>query len=346
MSDFTHNTDLFASDAELSHFDPVAAVLRYPAALQLFQEYDAAAAGARRRTLLLGYFAVALGAIALYGAVAELFLPSLGYALYPASIVVLELCGFASVACGVAVRFEGNRNRWLIARFMTEQIRQWIFQSLLDGEYVSLAGASPSAFEVERERRWNELVATARIAKGAMATFVDGNLPGLHHQRTSYHDPGMAAVALRAYNDLRFDRQLAYLRVRRDSLLNLDRSTEALSRWALFTALILATVHTTLALLAFGIHPVAPAILHSCAAAALCLAVSSAMIHACRSGLAISEEYERCESKWTRLLVLQSQFRTATTVEAGLEIVSEAETTLVDELREFVRQHRNASFLL
>ena len=76
------------------------------------------------------------------------------------------LSGFVSVVLALGPKLSGHRKRWLNGRFMTEQMRQWHFQTWLDGELVELAASDGAAFVAERDGAEHAAIA----------------LPGEHHQ--------------------------------------------------------------------------------------------------------------------------------------------------------------------
>jgi hypothetical protein len=71
-----------------------------------------------------------------------------------------------------------------------------------------------------------------------------------------------------------------------------------------------------------------------------------ALIRVSRSALAVPQQRERYETKWVRLVTLQSAFDTAAFLERKLEIMKEVELTEMEEMREFLRQMRRASHIL
>src|SRR5205823_6231972 len=127
-----------------------------------------------------------------------------------------------------------TRTRWLAARFMTEQIRQWHFQMLLDGSLVSKAYPTPEDFEAERASRWSQFMARARNAEGAMNSFVEAESLDLRHSVKPYTDPATAEESIRAYDDLRDQTQLDYFKLKREEFAERDDWSEAFARWSIF----------------------------------------------------------------------------------------------------------------
>lgn len=76
------------------------------------------------------------------------------------------------------------------------------------------------------------------------------------------------------------------------------------------------------------------------------LAIISAVIRVLRSARAYSEERERYQSKWIRVLALQSVFEASRSADDRLRYMHEMENLAVEELREFLRTMSHASCLL
>ena len=72
----------------------------------------------------------------------------------------------------------------------------------------------------------------------------------------------------------------------------------------------------------------------------------SSVIRVYRSALAVPQQGERYETKWVRLVALQLASGTAAFLDRKLEIMKEAELTEMEEMREFLRQMRRASYIL
>jgi hypothetical protein len=229
---------------------------------------------------------------------------------------------------------------------MTEQIRGWTFQLFLDGELLSLAATDPREFEKRREARWAQFMTQAANAAGLMATFVDGEVSQHHHSATPYADAKVASLGLEAYQILRFSKQISYMKYKRDGFAVQDERTESIAKWSLFTALILAGVQIAFAITAWLGHTHTRFVPTLAATLAILLVVISAIVRTYRNALGLAEQRVRYEAKWVRLLTLRAAFDEANQIDARIRIVGEVEMLLQDELRDFLRQTRNASFVL
>ena len=84
-------------------------------------------------------------------------------------------------------------------------------------------------------------------------------------------------------------------------------------------------------------------ILFSCALACV---IFSAVIRVYRSALAVPQQRERYETKWVRLVALQSAFGAASTIDVKLETMKNVELTEIEEMREFLKEMRRANYIL
>ena len=158
-----------------------------------------------------------LGGIALSGITVKLLVTALGSKMPTALIAAFEAAALFSVAAALGPWFVNSRTKWLTARFMTEQIRQWHFQLLLDGRLVCQAARDPKLFERSRASRWAQFQeAQAANAEGSLTSFVAGAAMDFHHGVAPYDDAMTAEQVVRAYSDLRFQKQLAYFKLKRE----------------------------------------------------------------------------------------------------------------------------------
>jgi len=229
---------------------------------------------------------------------------------------------------------------------MTERIRQWHFQLLLDGSLVAHAKNAPKRFEDERARRWGTLMANAPSAEGALNAFIDAQDLGLAHPVTQGDEGAADDETCRAYRDLRFSKQQAYFELKREEFAMKDEWSEAVAKWTLFTALLLAGAQLVLFLIGLS----GTALSHESgtvmSAAALMLVVVSAATRVYRNAIGVTEQRERYESKFVRLVGLRATFEAAPTMRAKREVMRDVELLEVEEMREFLRPMRKASFLL
>ena len=74
--------------------------------------------------------------------------------------------------------------------------------------------------------------------------------------------------------------------------------------------------------------------------------VVSAVVRVYRSAMAVQVQREHYESKWVRLVALRAQFDGARSAAEKQAVMNEVEVLETEELRQFLRQMRRASFLL
>jgi hypothetical protein len=340
-TEFAHNTDLDPSEEYLTALSRLRLVLRNPTLLSEFDRYDRVANDGQSRFRLKGMFSLWLAGVSLVGVTAELLLAALAVPVPPAVTAVFELCALGAIALAL---FGRTRTRWLAARFMTEQIRQWHFQMLLDGSLVSKAHVAPVDFENERAHRWARFMTQAPNAEGAMNSFVEAENLVLHHPVEPYSDEAVAHECFRAYVDLRFQKQLTYFKFKREYFAVRDEWSESLARWTLFSAVLLAAAQLFLTLIGKTRIPVPAS--DALFAAAIVLVILSTTLRVYRGALAVSPQRERYETKWVRLVTLRSAYDMAATAEGKLAIMKDVEIVEIEELREFLRQMRRASYLL
>jgi hypothetical protein len=346
-TEFVHNTDLSPGERYLATVPRVRAVLHHPALLEAFERYDRIANSKQKVFRSTGVASLWLGTVSLVGIAAELLLAALAFPAPWFVTMLFELCALASIILALGPWLARTRTRWLVARFMTEQIRQWHFQMLLDGSLVSKAYAEPDDFEAERTNRWAQFMARVPSAEGAMNSFVDAESLDLHHPIKPYTDPATAEESIRAYNDLRIQKQLDYFKLKREDFAVRDEWSEAFARWTIFSALLLTAGQFILALIrgltkTDALDPASESIF----AAAMVLVILSAVVRVYRSAVALSAQRERYDTKWVRLVALRTAWHMAGTVPKKLGLIKDVELVEVEELREFLRQMRRASYLL
>lgn len=344
--EFIHNTDLNPDDDYIASVPRLDRVLRHPALLDIFQRYDATANAMQKTLRLTGSISLWLGALALAGTTAKLLAGSLHTELPRVLLVAIEVAALGAVALALGPWFARTRRRWLTARFVTEQIRQWHFQMLLDGHTVSLAHSAPEEFERIRATRWSQFTSRLASAQGAMISFVDGEMSNTFHPVAAYRDLETGRDALRAYVDLRLQKQLAYLKLSRDKFVTRDEWSESIARWTLFSAVLLAAGQMGFVLFAIGSTDFRHVATSWIAAASIWLVTVSAAIRVYRNAMAVSQHRERYEMRWVRLVALKTALDSATRVDVKLRKMHEVEELAVEECRDFLRQMSKASYLL
>lgn len=366
--EFAHNTDLYPSDEYVASMPRLDAVLRHPELWEAFQRYDNIANKSRADFRRIGRLSIVLGSIGLFGVLLKLALEAFGVGSHsgvagsdgvtiPSDmrpiqwleflLITAEGAALSSILLAIWPRTRRLRREWFTARFMSERIRQWHFQVLLDGALVRRAKRDPRAFEEERAKRWSRFMSSAPTAEGGANAFLEGQELGLYHAVTEGGDGATDADVCRAYVDLRFDKQQAYFQHKREEYKALENSTEAVATWTLGSALVLSAAQLVLFLVArcdVGELPhVAGTALSTTAGL---LIVLSLVVHVYRSAHGIPQHRERYESCFLRLIALRAAFDSAPAMDARRALVAEVEATLVEEMRGFLRQMRETSFLL
>jgi hypothetical protein len=344
--EFFHNTDLNPNDAYLASVPRLKLVLRHPALLEVFEAYDNVANSMQKTLRLTGLVSLWLSVLGLTGITAKLLVAALGHEMPHALVVGFELSALVAIALAISPKFARTRTHWLTARYVTEQIRQWHFQLLLDGELVSSAYSTPEDFENTRAKRWAQFTAGLPSAEGAMMSLIDGEVAHNAHRSTPYADVTVAEEAFRAYMDLRFQRQLAYFKLSRHGFAVRDEWSESIARWALFSAILLAGAQLLIVLLPTTDAGTRHTASMWIAAGAIVFALISGAIRVYRNAIAVDLQRERYDTKWVRLVALKSEFDTGTSMRAKLKVMTEVESTLADECRQFLRQMHRASYLL
>jgi hypothetical protein len=352
---FRHNTDLEPPQDYVDSLPRLKAVLRNQTLVETFEGYDRIADEKQRTLRWTGMASVWLGAIGLIGITTKLLMAALGaphadplQRLKPVDVVgfVSEAFLLGSIGLAIGSWIARTRASWLAARFMTERIRQWQFQLFLDGALMARAKSAPKAFEAERSRRWASFLSIAPGAEGAMNAFIDAQDLDLFHPVTHGDDPKTDEEVCRAYRDLRFQKQQAYFQHAREQFTAKDELWGAIAKWTLFTAILIAAAQLTVFALERSGRSVPHTLTIWMSAGALALVVVSLSVRVYRSAMGLSEQRERYESKFVRLVALRAAFEAAPTMTAKRVIMNEVERVETEELREFLRYMRKSSFVL
>jgi uncharacterized integral membrane protein len=253
--------------------------------------------------------------------------------------------GFFSFAMSLSSHFVfGFRHKWFDNRFITERLRQWKFQQLLDGEFVLLSKSNSSEFEKERTARWAKAKFDVLEKPGTMNDFLNSETFELFVKPSVCPDKQVGKQIVEAYKYLRLDYQAKYFSLKRDMLRSLDVWTNSIAKISLLIAGFLALAEV-LVLLVQNVEQEST-LSWIMGASALSAALISAGIRVVRSAKAISEETERYASKWVLLKILTERFRTETDPARQLECMIETERVCIEELREFIRTFHKSDYLL
>jgi hypothetical protein len=238
----------------------------------------------------------------------------------------------------------GGQERWLENRFITERLRQWKFQQLLDGSFIELAQTDHPTFQLELKSRWTKVRFDLLETRGAMADFLNSENFELFAKPSVCSNGQLADEIFSAYLHLRLNYQAKYFSVKKESLVILDTWTNGLAKLSLVIAGLLAFGEVGLLLLQGHEHE--PITAFMLGASALSSALVSATVRVVRSARAVSEETERYTSKWLLLKLVLERFKREREPAKRLESMVEAERVALEELREFVRTFRKSDYLL
>jgi hypothetical protein len=163
------NDDLLANEGDRAKirelYPTLEHVLYHKELIDYFKGFNDRANVAKKKSRLLGKWAIILGAISISLAAAEIVVERVSLVEFenlplPLAIGgVAAICGLSSVAIGAfGVLFGSRKREWLCNRFMGERIRQFHFQSLIarvDEILTSVgseAGESKEVSEVDKAK--------------------------------------------------------------------------------------------------------------------------------------------------------------------------------------------------
>jgi hypothetical protein len=263
----------------------------------------------------------------------------------PASVLwTSALFGLLSLTISLSSHFFGFQNKWLNNRFITERLRQWKFQQLLDGAFVALSQTNPMQFEQELKNRWAKARFDVLEEAGTLNDFVKAEDFTLFVQPSVCPNGKLAEDLREAYLILRLNYQAKYFSFKKDKLSTIDIWTNGIAKSSLLLAGCLALGEMLTLLVHDGIQGLS--LSWAMGASALSAALLSAAIRVVRSARAISEESERYASKWVLLKILAERFRREKDPARRLECMVDTERVCIEELREFIRTFSKSDYLL
>lgn len=324
-----------------------------------FTTQENLAIAAKRRLQVAGGIAVCGAALALVLGALEVGGRSLGAsgALWDTFIPMLgAVLGVGSVILAVALLYVKRlREAWLSARFCAERIRQWHFQTLLDGHLTDLAAADPPAFKAERAARY-AMLCTGELAQpqGAMRQLLQS--PGgsrlLSHPARPSQTGANKAELWEAFRWLRLEHQGIYWGVKMAP----DRPGRALESVVATTTrvsfvLVLALLIVQLAIIAavgFS-HAREAGALHRlanwCGAVGMVLLALSSGARAVEDATCLRQEREHYTRMSLAYAGLAPKATLAGDAAAQLALMTELEIWAIDELRDFLKIHEASRYL-
>ena len=363
------NDDLLTNSGDLKNakdqFPEVFPLLDHPELRSVFAEYEKLANKARAWVRWLGLLAVAFGTIALLSAATE----PLWHQLKCEKLltIIFEFCGLGATAVtGGSLLLGPWRNRWMESRFMTERLRQWHFQLLIrkGGEIEALLrqpdAKALEAFEAQR-KIWfddflHDFVGKIDSRMDSLAKDPDFSNDWLLQPATCFsnHSPALTHV-FEVYRRLRFMHQYDYathklsestdrsfLKFLKWPMLRQESAIQGVVSFCFISTLLLSVVVILNGYFEFIPPSVAPFV----GCAVLVLAIVGIAFRTIQDGLGISKDIERYRDyrgKVRRLLFL---FEASNDQQKKLRLMEEMEIAVVDELKGFLRTHRDAAFSL
>lgn len=353
-----YNHDLFPGERFLAHVPKARPVLTLaePAATR-FRETDREARLCKALYHRTGALSLVLGSVALLGVCFELVVGALGGDASPGLTVAIELAALASLGILLFARLRRYRQRWREACFARERIRQWHFESLLDGELVEQRLVGTSEAQERIESSWAEFEEDLRNPLGALGHFTQSASTPLFFNATPIADPEIKEQLWKALRRLRFLHQDEYvvMTVSEESAISAvsmpERAfwAETVGSVALAMAVVIPAVQIILvATLGSGepdsFRVVAHPVLFG---AAVAMAVLSASARAFKAGYTLPEELEAYDEYLARVREHLRLFEAeGATDEMRLAAHARLEEESVKELRHFLRMKGKSTFLL
>jgi hypothetical protein len=341
----THNQDLLVSEELLELFPRLTRFLANPEIEKEFKTPEAVANSSKRYFNAIGLTSLIFILVVLLIATWRFFLHQMGVPAPAFLLWVSAVLGSVSFAMALSSHFLFKfQENWLHNRFITERLRQWKFQQLLDGEFVALSLVAPAEFEKELKARWVKAKFAIVGRPGTINDFLSAEDFELFVRPSVCPDQPAARQIIEAYKYLRLGYQANYFSLKREMLQTLDVWTNSIAKFSLLLAGVLALVEVVLLLAGPGDHE--SALGWVVGALAISAALVSAAVRVVRGAKAISEETERYSSKWVLLKILAERLRQEPDPGRQLECMIETERVCVEELREFIRTFKKADYLL
>jgi hypothetical protein len=366
-----YNHDLDVSEGFLSGFSPIRDALRDERLWKRFQEYDKEAKVHKRSFERLGLIALVVGLLPLVTSALRMMIGEPVFASFWGIVLGAEFGGVLSVVLVIWNRVKRHRVLWCQAVFCRERLRQWHFQTFLDGGLISSLITRREHFDKEFARRWGVLQQNLRDGYGMMTEFLhDGVESGdlfPEHKFTPYPDPSLAKIVFDALWTLRLEHQLRFSRRKIEptgeqaGLALEERTTwsESVASATLAGAVIVSALAFFVGIshLIVWVRQVpapqgnAPwedfhiAVSRFLGGLALFLAVVSAGSRAYRAGFTLPDETESYEEYCDRIRELKAVFRTVTNDEERLRLLKHMEEESASELRRFLRMKMRATFV-
>jgi hypothetical protein len=361
------NDDLLMNPGDARHakdqFAEIYHLLDHEELRHVFTGFESQANKARFWVRILGLVAVLCTTVALLSAATESLWRD--YPFGDVLAIVFEFCGLgAALVAGGSLWLGPWRQNWLEARFMTERIRQWHFQSLIrrGSEIEASLASTPTAIHEFRAQRKKWFDAFIHEHEGhvnskmdSLASDPDFANDWLHRPATPFEKNSRAArLIFEAYRQLRFDHQydygthklseardLAFWQFLKWPLLRQESAFSSATSFCFVGALLLS-----ISIIGNRFFHFQPALDPYIGSGALIVAILGIAFRTVQDGLGVSADIERYRDYRGKIRRFILSFDETTDEHRRLRLMEEMELAVVDELRGFLRTHRAASFIL
>ncbi len=362
------NDDLLINSGDLQYakdqFPEVIHLLDHPEMRSTFTRYERMANKARVWVRSLGLLAVASGTIALLSAATD----PLWHHLKCEEVltIVFEFCGLgAALIAGCSLWLGPWRKRWLESRFMTERLRQWHFQLLVrKGSEIEalLSQHTPKALEIFKAQRkkWfddflHEYEGKIDSRMDSLVGDPDFSSDWLHHHPTGFNNNSQALThVFETYHRLRFNHQYDYATHKLSE--SSDRPFWQFLKWPLVrqesairgcvSFCFIAALLCSVVIIMNRYFEIKPRIAPYLGGATLGIAIVGVAFRTIQDGLGITKDIERYRDYRGKVRRLLLYFEETDDQHRKLRLMEDMEIAVVDELKGFLRTHREAAFVL
>jgi hypothetical protein len=365
----TFNNDLLVNDADQTwakaHYPTLAPFLIFPRLHEVFLKYDHDANAAKKKGWRFGLIAILLGLLALLAASAAPLL----HGHIPVWIEhALAIAAAVAGILGVLLAFfgglhSGAKRTWLLNRLMTERIRQFHLQSLaLHAVELARTMGNTATMRglLEKRQRWFE--GFRQHYEGRLPSRLAAVLDDEAGEETwTLDDPPADAAPLApaeaanlelvfdAYRRLRFEHQIGYCdyKLRHPGGITIKSPRSLAATFGVVAFVCIGgtlLIHLAVAgIVAGGILKDIEPVLH---VGAVWFALFALGVRAFEEGLRPRHEIERYMRYRADMKKLRDRFLAAPDVVGKLAAMHEAEEVSYEEMRDFLRTHQEALFVL
>ena len=377
-----YNDDLLAEQEDREYartiFPDLLHVLDHPALRGEFERYNVMSNKAKRWVHRLGLFAIALAAIALLSSAATPILNGIleirdldpwvvaQVKTLKGVAVWFEIAGL--IGAGIAIGglwISKQKKQWLQCRLMTERLRVWHFQMLIHrGKDIeeSCNTADPQAIQNFEEKRAKWFTVFKHEHEGKLDSILHNLIESPEasyiplHDGLSPYSPARPVLdrVFEAYKALRLKHQAEYAAHR------LQKSTDEpiwkphkwpvnvlKSRLSTVTGTCILVALAVSAYIVFGHFAHWPAAENNALPALiLCLLVLNVAARSVQDGLAVREESQRLSDYAHEVGYLLTKFETSNDRDVKLQLMQDMERAAIEEMKDFLRAHFEARFIL